>query len=409
MNEPQQHGVVIVGSGQGGFAVAAELRKRGYAGPVTMVGEEPGLPYQRPPLSKAYLSERRADRLPFRPAEFFADNDIALMDGVRVDALDRKKQTVRLSNGHELPYDHLVLATGTRLRMPPLDGVNLGGVVGLRTLAHADDVGDRLRAASRVTVIGGGFIGLEIATAARKAGAEVTVVEMADRLMARAVSPPVSSKFLDLHHAMGTRIHLGTTVSRINGDEVATGITLADGLDVPADLVVVGTGVAPNVELADAVGITCENGILVDDDLLTSDPAISAIGDCAAHVHRPSGVRVRLESVQNAADQGRAVAARLMGESAPYDEVPWFWSDQAGAKLQIAGLAPGADEHVVVNGGDSMHVVSFTNDRLVAVEAIDAGAQYMAARRLLSGTVTRADLAAFDFDLRALMKGKRAA
>ena len=403
------HGIVIVGSGQGGFATAAELRKRGYGGPVTIVGEEPGLPYQRPPLSKGYLAERRADRLPFRPAGFFSDNDIALHDGVRVDALDREAQTVTLSDGRALPYRHLVIATGTRLRTPPIPGIDRSGVVGLRTLAHADDVGDRLRAAKRVVVIGGGFIGLEIATAARKADAEVTVVEMADRLMARAVSPPVSVRFHELHGAMGTRVILRGSVERITGNGVANGVVLNDGTPIAADLVIVGAGVVPNVEIAREAGIACDNGILVDDDLLTSDPNVSAIGDCAAHVHRPSGTRVRLESVQNAADQAKAVAARLTGTRGPYEEVPWFWSDQAGAKLQIAGLAVGADEHVEVRGDTGMHVVSFTNDTLVAVEAIDAGAQYMAARKLLAGTVSRAQVEAHDFDLRMLMKAQRAA
>ena len=409
MSDPIQHGIVIVGSGQGGYATAAALRQRGYGGPVTIIGEEPGLPYQRPPLSKAYLSERRADRLPFRPAEFYADNAITLVDGVRVDALDRGARTVRLADGRTLPYDHLVLATGTRLRTPPIPGIDLEGVVGLRTLAHAHDMVDRLTAAKHVAVIGGGFIGLEIATAARKPGSEVTVIEMADRLMARAVSPPISTRFLELHEAMGTRILLGTSVARILGNERAAGVALGDGTQIAADLVVVGTGVAPNSELASDAGIDCDNGILVDDDLLTSDPNVSAIGDCAAHIHRPTGVRVRLESVQNAADQAKTVAARLTGTRAPYDEVPWFWSDQAGAKLQIAGLAVGADEHVEVRGDAGMHVVSFTHGRLVAVEAIDAGAQYMAARKLLAAPPVRDDLAAHGFDLRAMMKAARAA
>ena len=404
-----ERGVVIVGSGQGGFAVASSLRQRGYSGSVTIIGEEPGLPYQRPPLSKGYLSDRRADRLPFRPVSFFEENNITLIDGVRAEAIDREERIVTLTDGRSIPYEHLVLATGTRLRMPPIPGIERKGVVGLRTLAHADDVGDRLRAAKRIAVIGGGFIGLEIATAGRKGGADVTVIEMADRLMARAVSPPVSHRFLELHGAMGTTIMLGRTVSSIDGDETASGVILDTGERIAADLVVVGTGVAPNVEIALDAGLACDNGVLVDDDLLTSDPNISAIGDCAAHVHRPSGVRMRLESVQNAADQAKAVAARLTGTPAPYDEVPWFWSDQAGAKLQIAGLAVGADEHIEIDSGDSMYVVSLTNGALVAVEAIDAGAQYMAARKLLARTVTRAELEAYRFDLRALLKSQRAA
>lgn len=403
--------VVVVGSGQGGFQLALSLRQGGFAGEIVLVGDEPGLPYQRPPLSKAYLSDGRSDKLPFRPRDFFERERIELREGTRATSIDREARRVDLADGTALPYDHLVLATGTRNRTLPLEGIDCGGVLGLRTLAHADGLASQLRGARHVAIVGGGFIGLEVATAASKIGARVTVVEAADRLMARAVSPPISDHFLALHERMGTKVHLATQLRSIacdaGGD--ARSATLSTGASLTTDLVVIGAGVVPNDELARDAGIACGDGILVDETMLTDDPSISAIGDCAAHVDEASGERVRLESVQNAADQARCVAARLLGQPEPYRAVPWFWSDQAGAKLQIAGLIVGADEHRPVRHGPGLAVISLRGDRLVAVEAVDAPAQYMAGRRLLSQIpVTRRELDDVGYDLRAVMTSRAA-
>lgn len=406
--------VVVVGAGQGGFQVAASLRALGFGGTITLVGDETGLPYQRPPLSKTFLVENRSDKLLFRPRQFFVDNDITVLEGQRVEEIDRTTQNVRLANGEELPYDHLVLATGTRNRPLPIEGADLDNVVELRTLAHAENVSKRLRDAKRVVVVGGGFIGLELATATARLGADVTVFEAAHRLMARAVSLPISDRFQYLHERMGVRVRLRTTLAAIHGDKDGRvrGVETSDGSKERADLVIVGIGVVPNVELAERAGLACENGVVVGDTMLTDDPNISAIGDCASHIDSRSNARLRLESVQNAADQAKVVAARLTGKPYPYTDIPWFWSDQAGAKLQIAGLATDGDSTLVVGHPDDtspMHVITFKNDAMTAVEAVDAPAQYMAGRRLLEGeAVSRSDVERAAGDLREVMKAQRA-
>lgn len=388
------HGhVVIIGAGQGGAQAAMSLRQEGHAGPITLIGDEPGLPYQRPPLSKAFLKTGEADKLALRPASFFEKKQIALRSGTRVTAIDRAAKRVQLE-GDTLDYDHLILATGTRNLVPPIPGIERA--LGLRTLDDARALRAALQRPRTVAVIGGGFIGLEFAAVARALGHEVSVAEAAPRLMSRVVSPEMSQRFATLHENLGTALHLGQPVTEVTD----CGISLADGTRLPADLVLLAAGVRPNVELAEAAGLAAENGIVVDATLRTEDPAIHALGDCAAFPDPVTGRAVRLESVQAATDHARTIARAITGRPEPYAAVPWFWSDQSDHKLQIAGLAAPGDEAVTV--GETT-VLRFNDITLSAVETINDTKIHMKARRLLApGTApTRDILAASAYDLTA--------
>jgi 3-phenylpropionate/trans-cinnamate dioxygenase ferredoxin reductase subunit len=402
------HSVVIAGAGQAGFQTAASLRQEGFDARIVMIGDEPALPYQRPPLSKAYLmGKTSAEALCFRPEKFFADNKIEIVAQTRVTAIDRTNKRIALSSGGALEYDHLVLALGAHNRALPIPGADLEGVFGLRTLTDADAIGQMLADAQEVVVAGAGFIGLEFAAVASALGKSVHVLELADRPMARAVSPAMSQLFAEAHQSWGVKIDFGQGLARITGEggRVA-GVETTDGRKRPADIVVFGVGVLPNVAIVAEAGLDIENGIKVDAELLTSDPAISAIGDCASFPSPYAEGHIRLESVQNAADQGRTVAARLVGKAAPYGAVPWFWSDQRDLKLQIAGLSIGCDRTVVVGTAEErrMSVLCFKRDKLIAVESVNRGSDHVAARKLFGrGTpaLTPAEASKPDFDLKA--------
>ncbi|HTQ33045.1 MAG TPA: FAD-dependent oxidoreductase, partial [Stellaceae bacterium] len=336
--------VVIVGAGHGGFQVAASLRQNGFDGGITLIGDEPQLPYQRPPLSKDYLSGKIGlDLLLMRPEAFFADQRIELAMGVAVSEIDRAGKAVVLEGGKRLAYDHLVLATGARNRVPPLPGIELDGVCYLRNLAETETLKARLAAGRNAVVIGAGFIGLEFAAIARAKDIAVHVVELVDRVMARVVCPDTSAYFGQAHQKAGAVFSFGARVERIGGEDgKVTHVVLGDGRSLPADLVLISIGVVPNEELAAAAGLKVENGISVDEQLLTADPNISAIGDCASFPSRHSLRNpVRLEAVQNATDHARCVAGRLVGKPYAYEALPWFWSEQGDLRLQIAGLTTG--------------------------------------------------------------------
>lgn len=400
--------VVIAGSGQAGFQVAASLRADGFDGTIIMVGDEPGLPYQRPPLSKAYLKEGVEDRLLFRNADFFEKNRVELFDGLSVTGIDRAAHKVALSNGGELAYDHLVLCTGARNRRLPIPGAALNNVLELRTLDHARLLRSKFEGAKSLAVIGGGFIGLEVAATARAFGLDVTVIEATSRLMSRVVSPPVSNYFLAVHREMGTNVRLDSMARAIldDGKGNAAGVELQDGTRVNAELVLVSAGVVPNVEIAEAAGLYVHDGIRVDDRMLTEDPAISAIGDCASFPFGQDGTVVRLESVQNAVDQAKCVSMRLVGRPEAYHKVPWFWSDQGPHKLQIAGLTQGADHHEIIEQDGKLSVQCYRREELLGVETVNAAGEHMAARRLLAlADPVRLETAAHaGFDLVALSK-----
>ncbi len=399
--------VIIAGAGQGGYQAAASLRENGFDGRIVLIGDEPGLPYQRPPLSKAYLTGgTTVDGLLLRHAPFYASHAIEYRERERVIAIDRAGRSVRLASGEDLVYDHLIFATGARDRSLPIPGADLDGVMRLRTLGEAEALKQRLGSVREVVVIGAGFIGLEFAAVAAKLGARVHVVEMAQRPMARAVSPDVSEHFHAAHAKAGASILFSAAVTRITGENGrASGVDTGDGLHLPADLVLVGIGVLPNSELAADAGLPVENGILVDELLLTADPAISAIGDCAAYPSRFASGRVRLESVQNAVDQARCVAARLVGRPAPYTAVPWFWSDQGGLRLQMVGLTAGHDTTVIrgdVEGG-RFSVFCFKGGKLLGIESVNRPGDHMVGRRLLAGEPDLTPEQAADpaFDLKA--------
>ncbi|WP_068115989.1 NAD(P)/FAD-dependent oxidoreductase [Tropicimonas marinistellae] len=389
--------IVIVGAGQGGFQAAASLRQEGFTGSVTLIGTEADLPYQRPPLSKAFLKSGNADQLWLRRADFYEKNAITLVPDCRVNRIDRDNSTV-YAGDRRFRYDHLILATGCRNARPPIQG--LERALDLRTLSDARRLRTAAARARRCAVIGGGFIGLEFAAVAAGLGLDVIVAEQASRLMARAVSPEISARFADKHRGLNVDIRVGKSAAAIDD----AGLHLADGSTVAADLVLLAAGVVPNAELAAEAGLIVENGIVVDEQLRTSDPNISALGDCAAFPMHDRGFRVRLESVQAATDHARHIARRLTkGDAGPYSAVPWFWSDQADWKLQIAGFAQPDDESEMLEDGS---VLRFSGARLTAVETINAPKLHMKARRLFAETPapTRAEaLARLDVEERRRM------
>ncbi len=389
-------GVVIVGGGQAGYQTAASLRTEGYDGPVFLIGEEPGVPYQRPPLSKAFvLGKQDHARILLRPETFYRDHRIELLVGEKAVAIDRVARRVRLGSGgelfgRELSYDTLVLALGARNRPLPVPGAMLDGVCYLRTLTEAIEVKQRLEQAQQVVVIGGGFIGLEIAASARTLGKPVTVIEALPRLMARVVAPVVSEFFRAAHTAKGVEILLNAQVHEIQGDaRKVQGVLLRDGRKLPADLVVIGVGIVPNTELALDAGLPITNGIATTEFLRTPDERVFAIGDCAEHPSIFTSSQVRLESVQNAVDQGVCVARAIAGRAAPYSATPWFWSDQFDIRLQMAGLPGGYDQTVVRGAPESgkFSVFYFRGPKLCAVDSVNRPADHLAARKLIgSGT-----------------------
>jgi 3-phenylpropionate/trans-cinnamate dioxygenase ferredoxin reductase subunit len=399
--------VAIVGTGQAGFQAAASLRQDGFAGRITMIGDEPVLPYQRPPLSKSYLARESAlDELWLRPETFYTQHQIDLMARETVTGIDRVGRRLRLASGSGLSWDHLVLATGARFRPLALPGAELDGVLPLRTLADADILRERLDQAREVVVVGAGFIGLEFASVAIARGAAVHIIEVTQHPMGRVVSATISKFFCEAHQRWGAKVSLGTGVTRVleAGGRVS-GVETTDGRHLPADLVLICIGVIPNAELAGEAGLAVDNGIVVDEYLATEDAAIFAIGDCA-NFPTPFAIgRVRLESVQNAVDQGRCVAANIAGKPAPYDKVPWFWSDQGDLKLQIAGITAGHDTAVLRGNPDSGHfsVFGYRAGRLIGVESVNQTADHVVARRLLAGEpkLKLEQAADLSYDLRA--------
>lgn len=379
-------GTVIVGAGQAGLQSAVELRAAGYTAPVILIGAETALPYHRPPLSKAYLTgEKNLDALQMRGAAFYAEQHITFMAGASASRIDRQARTLHLADGTALSYDHLVLATGAAARHLTCPGHDLDGVMVLRSLADADALKARLETASRLVVVGGGFIGLEAAASARKLGMEVTVLEMQDRLMARAVGKEVSAHFARLHRDHGVDLRLGQGISEVIGKAgTVSAVRTTAGDAMEADIVLAGIGVAPNTALAADAGLSVANGIVVDAAQRTGDARIFALGDVCAFPHE--GGLIRLESVQNAVDQAKVVAAAIMGKDARYSAVPWFWSDQYDIKLQMVGLSQGHDEVHERGSRDEnrFSVFYFRAGRLIAIDSLNRPADHMRGRKLLA-------------------------
>lgn len=380
--------VVIAGGGQAGYQTAASLRTEGFEGAIFLICEEPHLPYQRPPLSKAFvLGKQDQARLWLRPESFYGGHQIELLPGEKVVAIESTTQRIRLKSGRQLNYSKLVLALGASNRRLAVPGSDLEGVCSLRTLSEAVELKQRLQQASNVVVIGGGFAGLEVAASARALGKEVTVIEALPRLMARAVGSVISDFIHAVHTAQGVKVLLSAQVEEIRGSEgKAREVILKGGRSVAAELVVVAVGIAPRTELAQEAGLSVENGIAVDELLRTGDENIFAIGDCAQYPSAFSGSRVRLESVQNAVDQGVSVARTITGKPAGYRAVPWFWSDQFEIRLQMAGLPEGYDRQVIRGHPQSgkFSVFHFRAGRLCSVDSINRPVDHMAARKLLA-------------------------
>jgi 3-phenylpropionate/trans-cinnamate dioxygenase ferredoxin reductase subunit len=377
--------IVIIGAGQAAAQAVATLSSEGFAGKLIIIGDERYPPYQRPPLSKAYMAgDFVRERLFLKPESFYAESNCELRLGITAQAIDRGAKTVALSDGSTIVYDRLLLATGARVRPLPVPGADLPGVYYLRGIDDSDALQRHLVPGAKLAVVGGGYIGLEIAAVARKHGLEVTVIEAMDRLMARTASPHISRFYKDLHESHGVTIRLNAAAASCEGTARAEAVATSAGR-VPADFIVAGIGVMPNCELAAEAGLACENGITVDEFGRTSDPDIFAAGDCTCH---PSfdGERVRLESVQNAIDQAKHAALAMMGKPAPYREVPWFWSDQYDIKLQIAGLVRGGDVAVLRgNPAARKFSVFHLRDGVVAgVEAVNAAPDYIVGRKLIA-------------------------
>lgn len=392
-----EHGTIIIGAGQAGYQAAAQLRVKGYAAPIILIGDEAHVPYQQPPLSKAYLKgELDGDRLPFRPANFYPDKDIELRLSEPVKAIDPALKTV-ITAKETLSYDSLVIATGGTPRTIPVPDALAEKTFTLKTRDDADALGAALEQAQTVAIVGAGFIGLEVAATAAQAGKTVTVYEMQDRILARVASPAVSAALDARHRAAGVDLRLN------EGVDFAT---------LNADVVLLGIGGVPVQELAERAGLTCDGGIVVDGHMRTSDPSIFAAGDCAKSPTPFWDTTIRLESVQNAIDQANLIADQIVGNGdiPAYNAVPWFWSDQYEVKYQLAGLIPaGTDLVQTGEGTDGLAIYHFKDDALVACETLGNGAEHMSARRLLdqsAAPVTQSDLREHG-TLKAVFKSRR--
>lgn len=397
--------VVIIGAGQAGAALAAKLRSLGHTGSILMIGDEPAPPYQRPPLSKAYLlGEMEEERLWLRSADFYSENNIELRLGQPVTAIDAVTKTVTLGD-EVIPYDHLALTTGSTPRtLPAAIGGALQGVYAVRTLADVDAMRSEFQPGRRVIIVGGGYIGLEAAAVASKLGLHATVLEMAPRILQRVAAPETSAYVSALHRSHGVEILEETGLDRLLGETRVTGVRLKDGTELPADFVITGVGILPNDQIAAAAGLIINNGIETDSFGRTSDPSIWSAGDCASFPYKDT--RIRLESVGNAIDQAECVAANMLGAEQPYQAKPWFWSDQFDLKLQIAGLNTGYD-HIVTRDGEAgaKSFWYYRGTELLAVDAMNDPRAYMVGKRLIeSGKSPAPEVLSETPDLKALLK-----
>jgi 3-phenylpropionate/trans-cinnamate dioxygenase ferredoxin reductase subunit len=379
--------LVIVGGGQAAAQAVQSLRQQNFAGPITLLCDEPFPPYQRPPLSKKYLAgELARERLFLRPAAFYAEKGVTLEQSARVEELEPAARRVRLRDGRTLPYDRLLLATGSRVRLLDVPGAELPGVHYLRTIADVDAITAALVPGARVLLIGAGYIGLEVAAVTRQRGFDVTVLEAASRVMARTVSAEVSAFYESCHRAAGVVIHCNAAVKALHGAGRVSAVETTDGRTFACDILIVGIGIVPNVELAADAGLACDNGIVVDEHARTADPHIVAAGDCTNHPLPLVERRVRLESVPNAIHQAKVAAATLLGTPLAYSEVPWFWSDQYDLKLQIVGLSTGYDEVVLRGAPAARSFAAFylRGGELLAVDAVNSPKEFIAAKKLVA-------------------------
>ncbi len=388
--------IVILGAGQAAGQAVVSLRQLGHAGPITVLGDERYPPYQRPPLSKKFLAgDLEVERLYVKPEGWYAEKGATLRLGCPAESLDVAGHRVRMADGNHVDYDRLLVCTGSAVRRIPVPEVNLPGIHYLRTIDDVRAIQPSLREGARLVVVGGGYIGLEVAAIARELGLDVTVVEMADRVMARVVCPEISAFYQALHEAAGVRLRLGTPVQGFEGGDRVQGVRVSAGEVLPADLVIIGAGIVPVTGIAADAGLTCDDGICVDEYAATSAAHVYAAGDCTRHPNALLGRRLRLESVHNALEQARTAAASLCGQPRAYTQLPWFWSDQYDVKLQIAGLT-GEHDRVVVRGDPEQRSFSacyLRDDLLLAVDAVNQPRDFMQAKKLLADGPVRVNLA----------------
>ena len=379
--------VVIIGAGHGAGQAVLSLRQKKFAGNIILIGEEAWYPYQRPPLSKKFLAgEMPAERLYFKPQDFYDAPNIKVVLGDRVTCIDRDRQRVSTASGEQFDYDAAIIATGSRPRKLDVPGADLEGIHYLRGIDDVNGIRDEIAAGKRIAIVGAGYIGLEVAAVSAQLGLEVTVVEMADRVMSRVVSPELSSFYAAVHRNNGVELLLSTGVNGLTGSGRVDGVLLGNGETLDTDMVVIGIGIVPNMELATNAGLDVGNGIIVDDHCRTSDPDLYAIGDCSFHPNRVLDTCLRLESVHNALEQAKTAAANICGEDTAYSQVPWFWSDQYDLKLQIAGISLGYDD--VVMRGDptskSFSCLYLRGGKLIAVDAVNAPRDYVQSKALIA-------------------------
>ena len=379
--------IAIIGAGQAGGQAAYSLRLAGYEGAITLIGDEPAPPYQRPPLSKAYFKgEMEAERLFLKPLEYYAEHNIDLITGKAATAIDLQAKQVEIEAGASVPWDKLVIATGARPRKLAVEGSHLRNITELRTVADVDDLKTIAVPGARLVVVGAGYIGLEAAAVGSQLGLKVTVLEAMPQVLSRVAGPEIGAFYTHIHRAAGTDIRLGARLEAFEGLGQVTGVRLHGGEIVPADLVLVGVGVLPNLELALEAGLVCGNGIVVDADMRTSHPDVFAAGDVAWRPLVHYGREGRLESVHNAIEGGKLAAAAMLGLAAPALDVPWFWSDQFDLKLQTAGLWTGADETIVRGDPQTRAFAVFylKEGRVIAVDAVNSAPEYIVGKKLVA-------------------------
>ncbi|MEM7430849.1 MAG: FAD/NAD(P)-binding oxidoreductase [Pseudomonadota bacterium] len=400
--------LVIVGAGHAAGQLVTSLKQHKYAGRIALIGDEPQLPYQRPPLSKKYLSgEMDAERLLFKSASFYDDDQIETRLNTHVETINLEQGLVNTNAGESIAYDTLVLATGSRARRLNLDGENLPGVFYLRSIQDVDAIRERLGTSQRIAIVGAGYIGLEVAAVCRQSGRDVTVIEVTDRVMSRVVSPDVSAFYQRVHEEAGVVFHLSTGVTRILGDTHARAVVTDKDEEIDADLVIIGAGIVPNIELAKSAGVVVDDGIVVDAYCQTSSPEVYAVGDCTTHPNPIYQRQVRLESVHNALEQAKTAASNICGKPQEYGQVPWFWSDQYDLKLQIVGLSQGYDE-VVIRGNpdDRRFSCLYLRDGVfIAIDAVNSPRDFIQSKALIAAgaridPITLADTA---IDFKSMM------
>ena len=398
-------GVVIIGAGHAAGQAAASLRQAKYTGDITIVGDEAHIPYQRPPLSKAYLKgDQNADKVYLRAESFYADRDIAMKLSMRATAIDTSAKTVTLSTDETLHYDHLLISTGSRPRKLSIEGSDLPGIHYLRTMDDVDGMRDGMQPNANLVIVGGGYIGLEVAAVGRELGLNVHVLEMEERILQRVTTPEMSAYYHQLHEGRGVNIHTSTGVTGFAGDGKVAEVICGERRS-PADIVIVGIGIIPNTELAETAGIVCDNGIVVDDHCRSSDPSVYAAGDCTNHPNPLLDRRLRLESVPNAMDQARVSTANMLGDDKTYAAIPWFWSDQYELKLQMVGFSADGDTQVLRGDMASNQFAIFylKDGKVVAADAVNSPKEFMLCKQLVGKSADPAMLADPEADLKALL------